>query len=51
MAAKLQAIGYDASSFEPATGGHSHRKDHDDMAAFMSLGYAFLRQAIGWNPG
>jgi CubicO group peptidase (beta-lactamase class C family) len=24
-------------------------KDHDDMAAFISLGCAFLRRAIGWK--
>jgi prolyl oligopeptidase len=50
MAAKLQAMGYVANFYEPSTGGHSYGKDHDDMAAFMSLGYAFLRRAIGWNP-
>jgi prolyl oligopeptidase len=50
MAAKLQAMGYDAFFYELATGGHSYGKDHDDMAAFMSLGYAFLRRAIGWSP-
>jgi prolyl oligopeptidase len=49
MAAKLQAMAYDASFYELATGGHSHGKNHDDMAAFMSLGYAFLRWAIGWS--
>ncbi|HEY2530149.1 MAG TPA: prolyl oligopeptidase family serine peptidase [Xanthobacteraceae bacterium] len=50
MAAKLQAMGYDASFYELATGGHSYGKNHDDMAAFVSLGYAFLRRAIGWSP-
>jgi prolyl oligopeptidase len=50
MAAKLQAMGYEAHFYELATGGHSYGKDHDDMAAFMSLGYAFLRRAIGWGP-
>jgi prolyl oligopeptidase len=50
MAAKLQAMGYDAFFYELATGGHSYGKDHDDEAAFMSLGYAFLRRAIGWSP-
>jgi prolyl oligopeptidase len=49
MAAKLQAMGYQAYFYELATGGHSHGKDHADTAAFMSLGYAFLRRAIGWN--
>jgi prolyl oligopeptidase len=50
MAAKLQAMGYEAHFYELATGGHSYGKDHADTAAFMSLGYAFLRRAIGWNP-
>jgi len=49
MAAKLQAMGYDAHFYEPATGGHSYGKDHDDMAAFVALGLAFLRRAIGWD--
>jgi prolyl oligopeptidase len=51
MAAKLQAMGYDAHFYEPATGGHSYGQDHADMAAFISLGYSFLRQAIGWTQG
>jgi prolyl oligopeptidase len=49
MAAKLQAMGYEAHFYELATGGHSYGKDHDDMAAFISLGYAFLRRAIDWR--
>lgn len=49
MAAKLQAMGYEAHFYELATGGHSYGKTHDDMAAFLSLGYAFLRRAIGWR--
>ncbi len=49
MAAKLQAMGYEAHFYELATGGHSYGKDHDDMAAFISLGYAFLRRAIAWK--
>jgi prolyl oligopeptidase len=42
-------MGYEAHFFELATGGHSYGKTHDDMAAFISLGYAFLRRAIGWR--
>ena len=49
MTAKLQAMGYDAHFYEPATGGHSAGKDHGEMAALQSLGYNFLRQAIGWD--
>jgi prolyl oligopeptidase len=49
MAAKLQAMGCEAYFYELATGGHSYGKDHDDMAAFISLGYAFLRRTIGWR--
>jgi len=50
MAAKLQAMGYEAHFYELATGGHSYGKNHEDIAAFISLGYAFLRRAIGWGP-
>jgi prolyl oligopeptidase len=49
MAAKLQAMGYEAHFYEPAAGGHSYGKDHYDQATFMSLGYSFLRRAIGWD--
>ena len=48
MAAKLQAIGYDAHFYEPAAGGHGYGKDNAEVAAFSALGIAFLRQAIGW---
>jgi prolyl oligopeptidase len=37
--------------YELATGGHSYGKNYDDMAAFLSLGYDFLRKAIGWTTG
>jgi len=50
MAAKLQAMGYEAWFFEPAAGGHSYGKDNKERAAFTALGYAFLRHAIGWQP-
>ena len=30
-------------------GGHSYGKDHGEQAAFISLGCAFLRSAIGWD--
>jgi prolyl oligopeptidase len=50
MAAKLQARGSSAYFYEPATGGHSLGKDHDEIAGFVSLGCAFLRRAIGWEP-
>ncbi len=49
MAANLQAMGYQAHFYELATGGHSYGQDHGDMATFISLGYAFLRRAIGWS--
>ncbi len=48
MAAKLQAMGYDAAFYEPAAGGHGYGKDHAEVAAFVSLGIGFLRRAIGW---
>jgi prolyl oligopeptidase len=48
MASKLQAMGYEAYFYEPATGGHGAGKDNKDQAAFMALGLAFLREKIGW---
>jgi prolyl oligopeptidase len=49
MAAKLQAMGYEAYFYEPAAGGHGYGKDNKERAAFTALGYNFLRQAIGWT--
>ena len=51
MAAKLQALGYDACFYEPAAGGHGYGKDNRERAAFIALGHAFLRRAIGWEAG
>ncbi|HZU89407.1 MAG TPA: prolyl oligopeptidase family serine peptidase [Stellaceae bacterium] len=51
MAAKLQALGYEAYFYEPAAGGHGYGKDNRERAAFTALGYAFLRRAISWEPG
>lgn len=48
MAAKLQAMGYDASFYEPPAGGHGYGKDNAEIAAFMALGIGFLRRGIGW---
>ncbi|WP_428661098.1 prolyl oligopeptidase family serine peptidase [Reyranella sp.] len=49
MAAKLQAMGYrDAWFYEPPTGGHGYGKDNRERAHFIALGYAFLRDRIGW---
>ncbi len=48
MAAKLQAMGYDAAFYEPAAGGHGYGKDNAEAAAFVALGIRFLRQGIGW---
>ena len=50
MAAKLQAMGYEAYFYEPAAGGHGYGKDNAERAAFTALGYNFLRRAIGWDP-
>jgi prolyl oligopeptidase len=50
MAAKLQAMGYQAHFYEPATGGHALGKDNEEQATHMSLAYTFLRRAIGWRP-
>jgi prolyl oligopeptidase len=49
MAAKLQAMGYQAYFYEPAAGGHGYGKDNAERAAFTALGYNFLRRAIGWD--
>jgi prolyl oligopeptidase len=49
MAAKLQAMGYEAYFYEPTAGGHGYGKDNKERAAFMALGYAFLREKIGWS--
>jgi prolyl oligopeptidase len=50
MTAKLRAMGYDQVYFyEPAAGGHGYGKDNRERAAFTALGYAFLRQKIGWT--
>src|SRR5438552_3896973 len=48
MAAKLQAMGYEAHFYEPAAGGHGYGKDNRERAGFVALGYAFLRNKIGW---
>jgi prolyl oligopeptidase len=48
MAAKLQALGYQAYFYEPAAGGHGYGKDNKERASFTALGYNFLRHAIGW---
>ena len=50
MAAKLQAMDYEAYFCEPAAGGHGYGKDNKERASFTALGYNFLRRAIGWNP-
>lgn len=50
MAAKLQAMGYQAWFYEPAAGGHGYGKDNAELAGFVALGYRFLRDRIGWNP-
>jgi prolyl oligopeptidase len=49
MAAKLQALGYPALFYEPGAGGHGYGKDNRERAAFIALGYRFLRAAIGWE--
>ena len=49
MAAKLQAMGYEAWLYEPSAGGHGYGKDNAEIAAFSALGMAFLRRSIGWD--
>ncbi len=48
MAAKLQAMGYEAWFYEPAAGGHGYGKDNRERATFTALGFAFLKDRIGW---
>jgi prolyl oligopeptidase len=48
MTAELQAMGYEAYLYEPAAGGHGYGKDNKERAAFTALGYAFLKNKIGW---
>jgi prolyl oligopeptidase len=49
MAAKLEAMGYEAYFYEPSSGGHGYGKDNSERAAFIALGYTFLREKIGWR--
>jgi prolyl oligopeptidase len=49
MAAKLQAMGYEAYFYEPAAGGHGYGKDNKERAAFQVLGFRFLKNKIGWS--
>jgi prolyl oligopeptidase len=49
MAAKLQALGYDAYFYEPEAGGHGYGKDNMEVATFAALGMSFLRHHIGWR--
>lgn len=50
MAAKLQAMGYEAYFYEPDRGGHGCGADNLVRAEFAALGYAFLQDEIGWTP-
>ena len=49
MAAKLQAMGYEAWFYEPAAGGHGYGKDNKERAGFEVLGFRFLKEKIGWR--
>ncbi|MBR0707858.1 prolyl oligopeptidase family serine peptidase [Bradyrhizobium liaoningense] len=51
MAAKLQAMGYEAWFYEPAAGGHGYGKDNKERAGFEVLGFRFLKDKIGWKDG
>jgi prolyl oligopeptidase len=51
MAAKLQAMGYEAWFYEPAAGGHGYGKDNKERAGFEALGFRFLKEKIGWRDG
>jgi prolyl oligopeptidase len=50
FAAKLQAIGHSQTRyFELAAGGHGYGKDNRERALFITLGFTFLADAIGWS--
>ncbi len=49
MAAKLQAMGYEAYFYEPSEGGHGYGNNNFDVASFTALGLTFLSNAIGWQ--
>jgi prolyl oligopeptidase len=49
MAAKLQAMGYEAYFYELAAGGHGYGKDNKERAGFTALGFSFLKDKIGWR--
>jgi len=49
MVAKLEAMGHEAWLYEPPAGGHGYGKDNAERATFTALGYAFLREKIGWT--
>lgn len=51
MAAKLQAMGYEAWFYEPEAGGHGYGKDNKERAGFQVLGFQFLKDKIGWQDG
>lgn len=51
MAAKLQAMGYEAWFYEPPAGGHGYGKDNKERASFEVLGFRFLKEKIGWRDG
>jgi prolyl oligopeptidase len=44
MAAKLQAIAYQAYFYEPTAGGHGYVKDKRERASLTALGYNLLRR-------
>ncbi|MDL2402402.1 prolyl oligopeptidase family serine peptidase [Rhizobium mayense] len=48
MAAKLQALGCPAYFYEAEVGGHAPGPNNRERAAFIALGYSFLRDAIGF---
>ncbi len=49
MVAKLKTMGHEAWLYEPSAGGHGYGKDNAERATFTALGYAFLREKIGWT--
>src|SRR5260370_24189772 len=50
MAAKLQAMGYEAYFYEPATGGPRYGKDNRERASLSALRYNFFPPAPRSDP-
>jgi prolyl oligopeptidase len=46
----LRVLSYETCFHEPTAGGHGYGKDNKERDSFTDLGYAFLREKVGWPP-